>query len=491
MEKEKIRTSEFLIQSLATAVICFQACQTGYVFAWPSNTVANFMSNETVLSRPMSSLDVSLLGSLPNIGGLIVCPFCGYAFNTWGRKYATMLFTLPYVFAWLIISLTSNVPLVLVATCLAGVGIGGQNVAIIYISEISHDSIRGGLTACSASGYFLGLLTTYTLGGYLTYMQTVYTHLSLSILCLLLIALLPESPVFLVLVGREEEARKSISFYRQLDIKSKEVEAEIAKIRLQMDPRLEELLEEVDDPETLGELVEKKLEKVPEERKSESAWQHFKKSKSSKRALSTVLIIMALTIMMGCVVLQIYAEPMFKEAAPTMPANQCAVFLALDFLIASILCVLVVDRCGRKFLLTVTSAGSGVFTALLGAQLQLYWAPAWFTVFLIYGFSFVFTLGCAVVPFVLTAEVFLPEVRSFCNSVVMAFLWIFNFFTLVTFNPLVEAVGLGPVFYFFSVVCFIGALYSQFYVPETKGLSADAIQALFLKGRRQSIKPKA
>ncbi|XP_063897628.1 facilitated trehalose transporter Tret1 [Helicoverpa armigera] len=532
MEKDKVRTSEFLIQSLATAIICFQACQTGFVSAWPSITVVNFLSNATMLSSPMTSLDVSLLGSLPNIGGLIISPFCGYAFNTFGRKYATMMFTLPYVFAWLIISLTSSIPLVLSAMCMAGVGIAGQNVAIIYISEISHDSIRGGLTASSASGYFLGkliamciagvgragqnvaiiyiseishdsirggltassasgyflgILITYTLGGYLTYMQVIYTHLTLSILCILLIALLPESPVFLVLVGREEEAAKAIAFYRHLDVKSKEVEAEIAKIRLQMDPRLETLLEADNDPEVLGELVEKTLE-VPVERKSESAWKHFKKSKSSKRALATVLIIMALSIMMGCVVLQVYAEPLFKEAVPTMPANQCAIFLALDFLVASILCVLAIDRFGRKFLLILTAAGSGICTALLGAQLQYHWAPAWFTVFLIYGFSFVFTLGCAVIPFVLTAEVFLPEVRSFCNSVVMAFTWVFNFITLVIFNPLVEAVGLGPVFYFFSIICFIGAVYSQFCVPETKGLSADAIQALFLRERRQSIK---
>ncbi|XP_047035610.1 facilitated trehalose transporter Tret1-like [Helicoverpa zea] len=487
MEKDKVRTSEFLIQSLATAIICFQACQTGFVSAWPSITVVNFLSNATMLSSPMSSLDVSLLGSLPNIGGLIISPFCGYAFNTFGRKYATMMFTLPYVFAWLIISLTSSIPLVLSAMCMAGVGIAGQNVAIIYISEISHDSIRGGLTASSASGYFLGILITYTLGGYLTYMQVIYTHLTLSILCILLIALLPESPVFLVLVGREEEAAKAIAFYRHLDVKSKEVEAEIAKIRLQMDPRLETLLAAGNDPEVIGELVEKTLE-VPVERKSESAWKHFKKSKSSKRALATVLIIMALSIMMGCVVLQVYAEPLFKEAVPTMPANQCAIFLALDFLVASILCVLAIDRFGRKFLLILTATGSGICTALLGAQLQYHWAPAWFTVFLIYGFSFVFTLGCAVIPFVLTAEVFLPEVRSFCNSVAMAFTWVFNFITLVIFNPLVEAVGLGPVFYFFSIICFIGAVYSQFCVPETKGLSADAIQALFLRERRQSIK---
>lgn len=70
----------------------------------------------------------------------------------------------------------------------------------------------------------------------------------------------------------------------------------------------------------------------------------------------------------------------------------------------------------------------------------------------------------------------------------MAFTWIYTFITLVIFNPLVESVGLGPVFYCFSAVCFLGAIYSQFCVPETKGLSADAIQFLFLKKRRQSIK---
>lgn len=57
---------------------------------------------------------------------------------------------------------------------------------------------------------------------------------------------------------------------------------------------------------------------------------------------------MAATIMMGCVVLQVYAEPLFAEAVPSMPASQCAIFVALDFLVASILCMVVVDKFGRK-----------------------------------------------------------------------------------------------------------------------------------------------
>ncbi|KOB65252.1 Sugar transporter, partial [Operophtera brumata] len=344
---------------------CFLACQTGFICAWPSYTTAVFKSNETVLSAPMTSLQISLLGSLPNVGGLIIT-------------------LLPQI-AWTIISLTSNVTLVLLAIAFAGVGIAGQNVSLIYISEIAHDSIRGGLTACSASGYFLGLLISHILGGHLSYTQVVYTHLTLSVLAIGLLMLLKESPVYLVLVGKE-----------------KEVEAEISKIKLQLDPRLEIMLEASN-------------------------------------------------------VLQVYAEPLFIEAVPSMPSNQCAILVALDFLIASIVCVLVVDRCGRKF----------------------HWAPAWVTALLIYVYSFVYTTGCATIPFV----------RGLCNSITMAFVWIFNFITLLVFNPLVDRVGLGPVFYLFSFICFAGSVYSHFCVPETKGLSVfSPEQVVYLNNKPAALR---
>lgn len=64
-------------------------------------------------------------------------------------------------------------------------------------------------------------------------------------------------------------------------------------------------------------------------------------------------------------------------------------------------------------LLTVTSILTGISNIILGTQLNLHWAPHWFTAFIIYGSSFVYNLGAAIVPFVLTAEVFLPQVRSF------------------------------------------------------------------------------
>ncbi|KAI5641238.1 sugar transporter domain-containing protein [Phthorimaea operculella] len=189
---------------------------------------------------------------------------------------------------------------------------------------------------------------------------------------------------------------------------------------------------------------------------------------------------MVANIMMGAIVLQVYAEPLFKKATPDMPSNLCAIFMAVDLLIAALICAFSVDKFGRKFLMTVTSGGAGIFTLLLATKLDIDYLPdyPWITAVMIYGYCFIYNLGAATVPYILTAELFLPEVRGLCNSIVMAAMWITNFVTLLIFNPLVDKYGLGKVFYGFTTVCFITAAYSHFLLPETKGLSVDAIQVL-------------
>ncbi|XP_060807277.1 facilitated trehalose transporter Tret1 isoform X2 [Amyelois transitella] len=481
-----MRLKSFLVQAAACLSVAYLTSLTGYIYAWPSFTLENFKSNETVLSHPMSSMELGLLGSLTNIGALVTTPFCSWALNVLGRKYSAILFGLPFVLAWTIIYINNTVAVVLACVALSGAGAAGQAVSSVFIAEIAEDSIRGAFASTTVTGYYIGLLISYILGGLLDYHQVVFANLALSVLYILLIALLKESPVYLMQKGKEKEARKALAFYRQVDITSKEIELEINQIKLQLDPRLQKMLEEDDvsleDMKAMELLLKNKPE--VEERKDESEWKFLLKSKSSKRALATCLIIMCITIMMGSIVMQVYAEPLFKEAVPTINANKLSIFLALDFIIASALCSVCVDKFGRKPLMTITAAGAGVCTFLLGTQIKYRWAPDWSTAFIVYLYSFIYNLGAAVVPFILPAEMFLPEVRGLCNSIIMACMWITNFVSLIIFNPLVDCLGLGIVFCCFAITCFLGALYSHFYLPETKGLPADAIQLLFLKKKK-------
>ncbi|CAG5054949.1 unnamed protein product [Parnassius apollo] len=483
MKDDKVKPSAFLVQGLSTLAIACSTTLTGFIYAWPSYTLEMLMSNATVLSAPMTPMEASLLGSLTNIGAFVATPFCGYAVNKFGRKYASIMYGLPYVLSWAIISITRSPALVIAAVGLAGLGAAGQAISAVYISEICQDSIRGGLTSTTASGYFVGLLFSYAIGGHLTYHQVAYVHMALAVLYMIMLTFLKESPVYLLLIGQEKEAARSIAFYRRAAVTSKEVEMEITNIKLQMDPRIDKMLEGENDPSTEKGLIDKN--DVKAEPRNESQWRFLMRSESSKRALASVLILMSLSILMGAIVLQVYAEPLFKEAVPSMQPNLCSILLAVTYLIASLVCALTLDKFGRRSLMTITSIGSGVCNFLLGTQLQMHWGPHWFTAFIIYAYSFIYNLGAAIIPVVLTAEVFLPEVRGLCNSLSMACMWLMFFITLIIFNPLVELFGLGPIFYGFSVICMLGAIYSHFWLPETKGLPVDDIQRLFLKNNKK------
>ncbi|CAB3244890.1 unnamed protein product [Arctia plantaginis] len=487
MNENRLKASEAIVQSLSALAIGLLALQTGFVYAWPSYNLANFVSNETVLSAPISTLQVSLLGSLPNLGGFIGMPVCGWIFSTFGRKYGSMLFGVPYLVAWLIISLTNNITLILIAVTIAGTGIAGQNISTMFMSEIAHVSIRGGLTSISSSAYMTGLLLANIMGGQFDYMTMIIINLSVSVLTIMLLSLIRDSPVFLVLVGREEEAAKSIAFYRRLDVNSDQVKAEVDKIRNTMDPKLETLLQEKElgqelDLKTADSLIEKTEVKKKEE--NISAWRFLLRSKSSKRILVILLTMIAMTILTGGIILQVYTEPLFAEAAPSMSANQCAIFAAINSFISSLVNMVVIDRLGRKAILMVTTASTGICTGLLGLQLQLHFAPNWFTVVLINVYAFMYTAGPATIPFVLASEVFLPEVGSLCNTFCYSFVWPFFFIALSVFPPIVEFLGLGPIFYIFCFMSFAVFLFSLFYLPETKGLAVDKIQMLFLKQQK-------
>ncbi|CAH2252069.1 facilitated trehalose transporter Tret1-like [Pararge aegeria] len=480
MDTEKVKFSAYIVQGLAAFIIAYLSLLTGFVYAWPSFTMEMFKSNSTVLSTSMSATEASLLGSLTNIGGLMVSPFCGYVVDKIGRKYSAMMFGVPFVVSWGLIYFTKSVSVVLLSIWLAGFGAGGQGISSMYISEISQDSIRGALTSSFVSVFLLGLLVSYIIGGYLSYEHVVFINFILSMMFILLLTLIKESPVYLLKRGRNKEAAESLAFYRRVEANSVEVQMEIKKITLQLNPKIDKILQDGDDVLLTTETGQY-TDFIDQEKKSEAPWRILRQSKSSKRALTSVLIVMSLTILMGSVVMQIYAESLFKEAIPTMHPNTCSILLAVDYFLASFVCACMVDKFGRKTLMTVTSIISGVFTILLGSQLQKRWAPHWFTAFVIYGYSFVYNLGVAVVPFVLMAEVYLPEVRGLCNMLSMACMWIMNFVIIFIYNPLVILFGLGPAFYIFSTVCFIGAAYSHFCLPETKGLPADKIQLLFLK----------
>ncbi|GBP61945.1 Facilitated trehalose transporter Tret1 [Eumeta japonica] len=473
------------------------------MYTWPSSTLDNFKSNETILSHPMGPYELALFGSLSSIGALVGTPMFGYLLDKIGRKYCSVIGGIPFLLAWSMIAAFNQVEVVLVALFIAGIGGSSFVISPVFVSEICQDSIRGTVTAGSVLFYNLGVLLSYILGGYLSYYVMVYVQITLSTIYIFGVSFLKDSPVYLMTKGREADAAKALAFYRSVKPDSKEVLEELCNIKRILNPesRVEHLSGTNKALHTAARHMawdnavrtrrgrvfmqapeEEKLKPTAleaEPKKKISPFRYLIRTQSTRRALFVTLTMVTASIMMGMVVVQVYAAPLFSKAVPGIPTTMCTIIFAVVTISATIMAAILADRAGRKILMLCSSGCSAVITLLLAVQIQTQFGPPVLTAIFIYVFCFVFSIGAGTVPFIVVCEVFIPELKSFCSMIVLEWAWLCNFLILSMFNPLVSYLGLGPVFYIFSGVCVATTAFCFFFQPETKGLPVDVVQTLF------------
>ncbi|XP_069355770.1 facilitated trehalose transporter Tret1-like isoform X3 [Maniola hyperantus] len=443
----------------------------GIMYTWPSFTIKLFSSTNTTLDRVMTETEIALLGSISSISAIIITPFSSYLLDTLGRKWCCIVFYMAQLIGWVIIIIWYSVEAVLFAMFLSGLSACMMLVIPLYVSEYCQESIRGSMTSGSMIFFGIGMLFSYLLGGLLEYKMMNYTGLTLTVLGLVIFSFMRESPLFLMQKGRETEAARSIAFYRGMKIGSKEVLQEIENIRRTLNP-------DIGDTENPRE--EEKLN--PEgPKKKLSPWKYLVKSRSSRRALLLSIMLYSTSIFQGLIVVQVYAELLFERAIPSMSAMVSSVLFAIVVVIAGFFGAYLIDLVGRRPLIMYASFATGICCAVLGSQIHLNWGPNWLTAVFIYVYCVTYIVGAGTVPYVIVAEIFLPEIKSFASMVAVEWAFTCNFIILFIFNPLVNFVGLGPVFYLFSVICFLTVVYCYYYLPETKGLPVDAMQKRFLK----------
>ncbi|XP_063369857.1 facilitated trehalose transporter Tret1-like [Cydia amplana] len=452
-------------QALCTFIVCFIRMSLIISFSWPAFTTSLFNSEDTPLHRPMTGFEAAIYGSVLSIGAMIFIPIMGLLLDVLGRKKCMMLAAMTHVLAWAIMVMTNRVEALLAAMFIAGSSVASFLVIPVYIAEICQPSVRGTMTSCMMLAYGLGMLVSFLLGGYLQYKLMCYVCLIVAVLGAALTLILKESPVFLMKKGREEEAMQAVAYYRNTNKESKVVRQEIDNIRKTLGGVEAVPTKEEEKPET-------PVEKV-------SFWLFFKRSRSTKKAFTLVMMLLTCSIFHGYVAVCVYAGDLFKEAVPSLSPVMCSVLMALISIVANLLSTYLIDVLGRRPLMMYSSLGSGVCCVLLGSQIQLHWGPHVMTAVVILLFCFIYTVGAGAVPFVMAAEVFLPEVSSILSMAAYELTMICTVVVLFAFSPLIALLGLGGLFYIFAVVCFSTVGYAAYFLPETKGLTVDAIQTLF------------
>ncbi|XP_061380691.1 solute carrier family 2, facilitated glucose transporter member 2-like isoform X2 [Danaus plexippus] len=299
-----------------------------------------------------------------------------------------------------------------------------------------------------------------------------YIGLSLVIIGMVLILFLKESPLYLMIKGLEKEAAKSIAYYKGLNLDSIEIISHLETLRQLITSDIK--LNDIPEMESLNSEIKSPQQNL-------SILKFLRNSPSSRRALIILIVIFTTCIFQGLAIVQVFAQPLFATAVPSMSSTLSSVIFALTIVISGIFEAVLVEAIGRRMLLIVTSIVTGLLCIILGVKIQFQWGPGWLTAVLIYIYSSTFSFGAGAVPYVLTGEIFLPQIKSFASTVVFECSYFCTFLMLFMFNPLFNAFGLGPIFYIFAGSCFLTALVTFFFLPETKNLPVDVIQRKFLE----------
>ena len=103
----------------------------------------------------------------------------------------------------------------------------------------------------------------------------------------------------------------------------------------------------------------------------------------------------------------------------------------------------------------------------------------WLSLTALCSFQFWFQIGLGIVPSAVNAEYYPNAVRGLCNGSAVGTSWLGNFCVSSTFLSLVAALGASRTFCINATAVLTGTILTQFFLPETCGLSFPEIQNLF------------
>lgn len=383
----------------------------------------------------------SLIGTV--IGSLIA----GMPAQRFGRKKVLLVIAFLYLLSAIGCSLTSIWELFILFRFIGGLAVGASSVVgPMYISEIAPANIRGRLAGSFqlniVAGIFVAYLTNFLFVGMGedSWRWMLGVMVVPSLLFAILLRSIPESPRWLWINGKPEEAKKI--FERTGDLQA------VAEIQ---------------------EETSSDISPVPEKLFS---------SKFRKPILFAVLLAM-FNQLAGINAILYYAPRIFEMAGFSQAdAYLQPVYIGAANLLFTLLAMTMIDRFGRKKLLIIGSLGMILFLGLTAMAFKGDMAGNQLVLIYLIGFIAFFAFSQGAVIWVFIAEIFPNSVRSQGGSLGSFTHWIMAAIISWTFPIIVEGSPQGGYysFLFYTVMMILHLIFVVRFLPETKGKSLEQIQ---------------
>lgn len=404
------------------------------------------------------------------IGSIIGVACAGILSDRLGRKKTMLISALMFSVSAIGCAVCKGFTDLVVFRMIGGFGIGVVSiVSPIYISEVAIPEKRGTLVSlyqlAVTVGFLLAYLTNYlilkradtasgdpTLWGRMfgsEYWRGMLGFETIpDLLFLLVIFFIPESPRWLVVMGRDSEAMKILG---RIYPDSADAAAQMAATRASI------------------------------EGEAKTEW----KALLEPGIFRAVLIGSAIAILgqfMGVNAVLYYGPKIFSDAGLSGEGSMFStVLVGVVNMLTTVIALLIIDKVGRKKLVWWGVGGMIVCLVMIGLWFLLGTLPTWFLLVFFLLYVFCTAISISAVVFVLLSEMYPNRVRGLAMSVAGLALWVGTYLIGQLTPWMLENLTPAGTFFLFAFMCFPYLWLMWKEVPETTGKSLEEIEEYWKK----------
>jgi len=453
-------------------MICLISTLGGFLFGYDTAVISGTLTFVRTQFQMDALLEGWFVGSAL-LGCVIGVAFAGIIADQFGRKMALILSAVLLLVSAVGCMIAGDLTVLILYRWIGGLGVGvASMLSPLFISEVSWPEIRGRMVSLYQLAITLGILAAYfanaqilSLGAAMGLEEGGFWQWVIStevwrgmfgaealpgILFLVLLFFVPESPRWLVVRKREEEARAVLSRIMSEEAAEREV-GEITLALAQKPPSWKQLL-----------------------------------APGIRGALLIGMSLAILSQFSGINAIIYYGPRIFESAGFGVGGSLGGqVIIGVVNVLFTLIAIWKIDRVGRRVLLIAGCVGMIVahlaigtvfYTGQSGGPLLMIFIPMFIA-------FFAFSYGPVI--WTLLSEIYPNAVRGRAMSIATLTLWVGTFIIGQTVPWMLDNLQPYGTFWLFAVMLIPAIWITWKLVPETKGLTLEEIERYWLsRGRR-------
>lgn len=419
----------------------------GTYLSWTSSALPLYNRNNTL---SVSDQEGSWISSLVPLGAIPIIIPAGILADKFGRKRTIWAITVSLFLCWYIIGFARSKIWIFLGRFVAGAASGAASVVVpMFASEIVEQSIRGLHGTIFQLQITAGILFAYT---------TAFTdslHV-IAILCSVVPALLlisfpfiPESPVWLVMQGRKNEANDMLKHFRGGHYRT---EMELTRLELQ----------------------------ASETREANASIFDLR---NYQKTTCITLGLMVFQQFSGVNALIFYAKRIFDDAGSILNSSVSSVIVGVVQIVATYYSTNLIKRADKKLLLFIGLSVMAACMFILSGYFHFQNSYdvrgiSWIPLLSLVVFIMTFSISFGPIPRMMVDNLFTSNVRRTASIAAAICNWTLAFLVTKCFQDMVDLMGISSSFATFGMISLIGTVFVSTLVPEMKqmGRNVEEIQ---------------